>query len=29
LRLPFPERITGPQALRKTVVDLAAKARAS
>ncbi|HEY5063476.1 MAG TPA: DUF2470 domain-containing protein [Xanthobacteraceae bacterium] len=29
LRLPFPERITNPQALRKTVVDLAAKARAS
>jgi len=29
LRLPFPERITNPQALRKTVVDLAAKARTS
>jgi heme iron utilization protein len=28
LRLPFPERITNPQTLRKTVVDLAAKARA-
>lgn len=28
LRLPFPERITDPQALRKAVVDLAAKARA-
>ena len=29
LRLPFPERITDPQALRKVVVDLAAKARAA
>lgn len=28
LRLPFPERVTSPQALRKVVVDLAAKARA-
>jgi putative heme iron utilization protein len=28
LRLPFPERVTTAQALRKTVVDLAAKARA-
>ena len=28
LRLPFPERVTDPQALRKAVVDLAAKARA-
>jgi len=28
LRLPFPERVTSPQNLRKTVVDLAAKARA-
>jgi heme iron utilization protein len=28
LRLPFPERITTAQALRKTVVDLAARARA-
>lgn len=28
LRLPFPQRVTDPQALRKTVVDLAAKARA-
>ena len=28
LRLPFPERVTDPQALRKMVVDLAAKARA-
>lgn len=28
LRLPFPERVTDPQALRKTVVDLAARARA-
>jgi len=27
LRLPFPERVTDPQSLRKTVVDLAAKAR--
>lgn len=29
LRLPFPERVTTPQVLRKTVVDLAAKARAA
>jgi putative heme iron utilization protein len=29
LRLPFPERVTNPQALRKTVVDLTAKARAA
>jgi len=28
LRLPFPQRVTGPEQLRKTVVDLAAKARA-
>lgn len=28
LRLPFPERVTTPQVLRKTVIDLAAKARA-
>jgi heme iron utilization protein len=28
LRLPFPRRVTDPQALRKAVVDLAAKARA-
>jgi len=28
LRLPFPERVTNPQVLRKMVVDLAAKARA-
>jgi heme iron utilization protein len=28
LRLPFPERVTDPQALRRAVVDLAAKARA-
>ncbi len=28
LRLPFPERVTGPQGLRKMVVNLAAKARA-
>jgi heme iron utilization protein len=28
LRLPFPERVTTAQALRKTVVDLAARARA-
>lgn len=28
LRLPFPERITDAEALRKTLVDLAAKARA-
>jgi len=28
LRLPFPERVTNPQQLRKVVVDLAAKARA-
>src|ERR1051326_8530795 len=28
LRLPFPERVTTAQALRKTVVELAAKARA-
>jgi heme iron utilization protein len=28
LRLPFPQRITDPQALRRVVVDLAAKARA-
>src|SRR5271170_6477645 len=29
LRLPFPERVTDPQALRKVVVELAAKARTS
>ena len=29
LRLPFPEQVTDPQTLRKTVVDLAAKARAA
>jgi heme iron utilization protein len=29
LRLPFPERVTDAAALRKTVVDLAAKARAA
>ncbi len=29
LRLPFPGRVTDPQNLRKTVVDLAAKARAA
>ncbi len=29
LRLPFPERVTNPEQLRKVVVDLAAKARAS
>jgi putative heme iron utilization protein len=29
LRLPFPDRITDAQALRKTVVELAAKARAA
>ena len=29
LRLPFAERVTDPQSLRKTVVDLAAKARAA
>jgi heme iron utilization protein len=29
LRLPFPERVTDPQALRKAVVELAAKARAA
>jgi heme iron utilization protein len=29
LRLPFPERVTDPQTLRKIVVDLAAKARAA
>jgi heme iron utilization protein len=29
LRLPFPERVTGAQQLRKTVIDLAAKARQS
>jgi len=28
LRLPFPQRVTDPQALRKVVVELAAKARA-
>ncbi len=28
LRLPFPERVTDAQGLRKMVVDLAAKARA-
>lgn len=28
LRLPFPERVTDPQGLRKIVVDLAARARA-
>jgi heme iron utilization protein len=29
LRLPFPERVSDPQSLRKTVVELAAKARAA
>src|SRR5580693_1390859 len=29
LRLPFPQRVTDPQALRKMVVELAAKARAA
>lgn len=29
LRLPFPQRVTTPESLRKTVVDLAAKARAA
>ena len=29
LRLPFPERVTDPLVLRKTLVDLAAKARAA
>jgi heme iron utilization protein len=29
LRLPFPERVTDPQALRKVVVELATKARAA
>ena len=29
LRLPFPQRISEPQALRRTLVDLAQKARAA